>query len=357
MTKKIMAFLAAAAFGGSLLCMSAEASQYTSYTWEAGEYWVNAGEEFCIEPMVYCDPGNIMAIQFDLKTPALDKGAVKLTAAGDSDGFSGTAYPSFSDMMFNMEKMHAGGSDSGMGLKGVPAAEDGSTLGEMWYAAASEKAVISAADSCGITIKQSSEKNCWYYEFPLEFDPSINEAAGSPMCEAVLTDETSMKINFVAGSINIIISDEAAAIEAAKTTVKADENSGSEGDASADEPVSGGMQDDADVSDAGSADNAGSSGDAAVSDNESSGDPGQDASSESEEESADGITEDEADAEPAPEAEDIDEEAIELEEIGSDSDSEKSGSSGKVIAVVIAGIAVLGAGGGIAAALLLRKKK
>lgn len=352
MMKKITAVLAAAVFGGSLFCMSVQASQYTSYTWEAGEYWVNAGEEFCIEPLVYCDPGDIMAVQFDLKTSAVEKGAIMLTEAGDGDGYNGTAYPSFANMMFNLEDMHAGGSDSGMGMKGVPAAEDGSTLCSMWYAVAEERAVISAADSSGITIKHSDEKNCWYYAFPLEFDPSINEAAGSPMCEAVLTDESSMKINYVSGSINIIISDEAAAIEAAKTTSKADNNSGG-GDDTSGNDSGGGISDNSEDSITEGLENIDNN------DNISGGDGAAEVSGGGvSSEDADGAAEDtHSDTEAEADGTAIDEDAIELEEIVADSEAEKKGSAVNVIVFVIAGIAVLVAAGGVTAAAVLRKKK
>lgn len=361
---KIAAALTAGALVSLIGMTAADAAQYTSYTWEAGEYWIAPNSEFCIEPKVYCDPGNIMALQFDLATPAIDNVAIMPTSRGDEDGYLGTAYESFADMMFNMEAMHVGGSDSGMGSGGVPAAEDGSTICEMWYNTASEKAVINAANACGLTIQYSDEKSCWYYSFPLDFDPSINEAARSPMCEAVLTNESNISINFVSGSINITISDEAAAAEAAKTTAAdSSHDNGSSGSADSNESQASGNA---------SSDNSGSTdgGNGSAGNNEASGSEdvaGEDgtgaADSGNSTESPDAPVNDRAEAEVGGEtgkaddeaASDVSSEPIKIEAIGCD--GKKDGGSGKTILLVVSGIAVLGAGGGLAAYYFLKKKK
>ena len=96
---------------------------YDSYTWEAGEYWVEPGADFAITPKVYECPGNLVAINWDLDSNALDNGAIISTG----EGYMGEAYTEFSDMMFNLDEIHAGGS----AITGCEAAADGATFGEL----------------------------------------------------------------------------------------------------------------------------------------------------------------------------------------------------------------------------------
>ncbi len=362
--KRITAAAAAAVGIMTFFSVPADAQKYASYTWEAGVYWTEPGGELCIAPMVYSDPGNIMALQFDLATPAIDHGAIKPTVYGDSDGYIGTAYPTFSDMMFNMEKMHIGGSDSGLGLKGVDPAEDGSTICEMWYDVADEASVVKAAKASGMKPRYSNENDSWYYSFVLKFDPSINPAAGSPMCEAVLTDETQLQTTYIEGSINITISDETAAAETS-------ENSGGDtGNSSSGGGENSGASSNSGSSRGNTADSSGGSGgrqttansnQANISKTDIYGDDtpvSHEVGSDEETTDIDGDSTNETQNVETAAAQEVDISEsgdVEIKEIGAD-DQNKNGSK-KIVIFIAAGAVVLAAGGGAGAYYFIKKKK
>jgi len=171
------------------------------YTWEAGEYWVKPGDtDFGIIPRVYNDPGDLTALKLTMKSSALTNGAIKPTAAGNMGMEFGEAYPDFADMVFTASEMLVAGS----AIFGVDAAEDGSSIATMLYDVADEAAVKAAAEKAGLTLKSDAEHGS-YYSFPLDFDPAVDPALGSPRCEAVLANEQRLDTTYVSGVINIII--------------------------------------------------------------------------------------------------------------------------------------------------------
>ena len=175
------------------------------YSWVAGEYWANPGDQVEIAPTVYNCPGDLMTIGFDfIEDPLIGSGAITLTEFGDTDGELGTAYPTFTNMYFHISALHAGGTDKNNGEKGVAAAEDGSTLGIMYVNVADKDTVVAAAEKLGLKLQKDDEHGT-YYAFPLEFDQSIDPVKGAPKCEAVNVKEEYTEINFVNGSINIIV--------------------------------------------------------------------------------------------------------------------------------------------------------
>ncbi len=205
--KKMLAAFSAAAVAASCVSFTAFAEGETTeaYTWEAGEYWVEPGGELAIAPTVYNCPGDLMTIGFDFdEAPLFDSGAVVLSEFGSEDGILGTAYPTFTNMAFNIPALHAGGTDKDNGEIGVAAAADGSTLGTMYMNVADEEAVKAAAESLGLKLQEDAEHGT-YYAFPLNFDSSIDPVKASPKCEAVNIKEEYTEINYVNGYVNIMV--------------------------------------------------------------------------------------------------------------------------------------------------------
>ncbi len=174
------------------------------YTWQAGEYWAKAGDEgLAIAPTVYNDPGSVMAFKCGFKFDMVTNGALKLTSYGANDGEPGDAYPDFSETVFETPKMVA----AGKGDAGAAKAADGSTLATLYYDVADEAAVAAAASKMGIKLQEDAEHGK-YYSFPLEFDTTIPAPDQGPRSQAAIDgSEDLLDINFVSGSVNIIVGD------------------------------------------------------------------------------------------------------------------------------------------------------
>ena len=80
-----------------------------------------------------------MIVGFDFDESTLASTGVLLESqwydpnSGYSYGEIGTAYPTFTNMVFILEAMHCGGTDKDNGEKGVAAAADGSVIYNMFF--------------------------------------------------------------------------------------------------------------------------------------------------------------------------------------------------------------------------------